>query len=184
MSEDKTAGLLFALGLNDPEHHTRAKDIVAKVAQNRFTVYQISTEKGLHPSKISVDKGLTLSKLATDKGFKVSKITTDKGLTANKISTDKGMTLATLTDANEQGLWVEHIEKIAKKHRGVYGAKNEHIPALIPMEIKHIAAKMFRKYHENEIKELVVAIKKAKASKGHLGMVKAAKSKGNILGKK
>jgi hypothetical protein len=198
MSEEKTAGLIFALGLNDPEHNKRAKDIVAIAAKNRFHVHQIATEKGLHPSKIAVDKGLNVSKLGKDGGFHPSKISTDKGLTACKISCDKGLTLAQLAEAHEHGLWIEHVEKIAKKHREMYGSKNEHIPANLEIEVKHKAAKLFRKHHEHEIKELFAAIKKDKQADEKIknvkamqtagstlsGHVKAAKSKGSLLGKK
>jgi hypothetical protein len=181
MSEEKTAGLLFALGLNDPEHHKRAKEIVGKVANTRLQVHKIATEKGLHPSKISCDKGLTASKLATDKGLKISKLATDKGMTACKISCDKGMSLKDLAEAHEHGLWIDHVEQIAKKHRTMYGAKNEHIPAVLPVSVKHKAAKLFKNHHEHEIKELFAAIKKDKKSAEKIQNVKAMQTSGTTL---
>jgi hypothetical protein len=184
MTEDKTAGLIFALGLNDPEHGKRAKEIVAKVAQKRLQIHEISTEKGLHPSKIAVDKGFSKDKISTQKGFGVGKISTQKGLAVSKISIDKGMTLADLAKAHENGLWVEHVEKIVKKHREQYGAKNEHIPAQLASSLKMKCADLFKKHHEHEIKELFANIKKDKSAKAKVSFVKAAQSKGSPIRRK
>jgi hypothetical protein len=183
MTEDKTAGLLFALGLNDPEHKGRAAKIVEKIVDNRFKVHQIATDKGLHPSKLAVDKGLTISKLATDKGFSTGKIATDKGLTIGKLSSDKGMSLKDLADEEEKKLWLDHVDKIAKKHRNYFGTKNEHLPPQISANVKMTCVKLFKKHHEDEIRALVEKIKKAKATPKQLASIKAVKSTGKFFKK-
>lgn len=168
MTEDKTAGLIFALGLNDPEHNKRGKEIVVKIAEKKLQLSQIEGGSG----------GLKIGNLQGGAGgLKIGNIKGGSG--GLKIGNIKGGTggldVKKIASEHENMLWVAHVDRIVLKHRDIYGKKNEHMPYPLPTKTKMTAAKLFKDHHKLEISHLVTAMKKEMTSKH--AMIKAGKGK-------